>query len=58
MNEFKDLHTKEAKKSFGAFYEGRAIKRGRKVLLHPLGFLLRRIILVYLVMAGPEELIF
>ena len=58
MNEFKDLHTKEAKKSFGAFYEGRDIKRGRKVLFHPLSFLLRRIVLIYLVVAGPEEMVY
>ena len=58
MKEFEVLHRKEAKKRFGAFYEDRAIKRGRKVLLHPFGFLLRRIVLVYLVVAGPEELVF
>ena len=58
MKDFKVLNRKEAKKSFGAFYEDRAIKRGRKVLLHPLSFLLRRIVLVYLVVAGPEELVY
>ena len=58
MKEFQVLHRKEAKKIFGAFYQGRALKCGRKVLLHPLSFLLRRTILVYLVIAGPEELVY
>ena len=58
MRQFKDLKHRTMKQRFGAFYEGRVLRRGRKVLLHPLSFLVRRFVLVYLVVAGPEELIY
>ena len=46
------------KYQFGAFYEGQAIKRGRKVLLYPIIFLARRLFLVYLVVAGTKVFIY
>ena len=42
----------------GAFYEGKAIWRGRKVLVYPLVFIARRLVLIYLVVDGPDELIY
>lgn len=58
MRKFEELAGKEMVQSVGAFYEGKAIKRGRKVLFHPVSFLLRRLILVYLVVGGTDELIY
>ena len=58
MKEFENLQKKEIKQRLGAFYEGKALKRGKKVLFHPVSFLLRRVILVCLVVAGTKELIY
>ena len=55
---FDDLEEKEFKQSFGSFYKGLEIKKGRKVLLYPVSFLVRRFLLVYLFVAGPKELIY
>lgn len=52
------MSNREARESYGAFYEGNNIKLGKKVLLHPLSFILRRLILVYLVVIGTQELIY
>ena len=49
MIRFEYLADKKMLESFGAFYEGRNLKRGRKVLLSPLMFLLRRLGLIFLV---------
>lgn len=46
---FKDNHKKEMKATYGALYRGKAIKRGRKVLLQPISYFLRRLLVVYLV---------
>lgn len=48
----KDLFT-----SFGALYEGLAVKNGRKVLLEPIAFLTRRIFLAILVVFGSKTFI-
>ena len=58
MKEFQNLKSKDLKHKFGAFYKGRAIQKGRKVLTHPMIFLARRLFLVYLIVAGTDELIY
>ena len=58
IREFESLDNKEMKQRFGAFYQGKAIRRGKKVLVYPLIFITRRLVLIYLVVAGPEELIY
>ena len=58
MKEFKVLKSKEMKQSIGAFYEDKDIRRGKKVLLHPMSFLARRLVLVWLVVDGPQDLVF
>ena len=58
MKEFQNLKSKDLKHKFGAFYKGRAIRKGRKVLTHPMIFLARRLFLVYLIVAGTDELIY
>ena len=58
MKEFDSLSDKEMKQQLGAFYEGIDTKRSRKVLLQPLSFYFRRLVLAYLVVAGVEKLIY
>ena len=58
MKDFESLSDREMKQQIGAFYEGIDVKRGKKVLLQPLSFYMRRIVLAYLVVAGFDELIY
>ena len=58
MKDFKSLSDREMKQQIGAFYEGIDVKRGKKVLLQPLSFYMRRIALAYLVVSGFDELIY
>lgn len=58
MQDFDQITSREMKHQFGAFYEGKAIKRGKKVLLHPVLFLARRLFLVVLVVAGTKVFIY
>ena len=54
---FKYLADKTMLDSFGAFYRGMNLKHGRKVLLNPLMFHLKRLGLIFLVYFGPEYFI-
>ena len=58
MIDFDLVLSRDMRHQFGAFYEGKAIKKGRKVLIHPVVFLARRLFLVYLVVAGTDEFIY
>ena len=58
MTGFEKLTDKEMKQQFGAFYEGINVNCGKKVLLQPLSFYMRRIVLALLIVVGREELIF
>ena len=58
MKEFQNLKSKDLRQKFGAFYKGKAIGKGKHVLIQPVIFLARRLFLVYLVVAGTDELVF
>ena len=58
MRHFKDLKSRGMKQAFGTLYQSLDISQGRRVLLHPLSFLIRRLVLAYLVVAGTKVLIY
>ena len=51
------VFSKDHFKRFGALYEGLAVKNGRKVMLEPIAFLIRRIFLAILVVFGSKTFI-
>ena len=52
LKNFSHLKDSQFQSRFGALYETKAIKRGKKTLLQPTSFLLRRVFLVFLIVFG------
>ena len=55
----KDFHlagTKEMKATYGALYEGKAIRKGRKVLWEPIYFIMRRLTMIFVVVYAPGKI--
>ena len=54
FTKFKMIRDKELMEKFGHFYDGIDTKQGKKVLLQPMTFLLRRLFMVYLIVYGTK----
>ena len=55
---FKHVDSEYVKDKYGTFYEGLATKNGKKVLIQPIYFLLRRLYLNFLVMFGSTVFVY
>lgn len=59
MKDFDTIGRPEMIFRFGAFYEGLKIENGRKILLHPIFYLLRRVGMAWIVLQEViEQLVF
>lgn len=54
---FDQIKEKEFSAQFGALYDDLAVKNGKKVLLEPIAFLLRRVFLAFLIIYGTKVFI-
>ena len=55
---FEHIHERHVVQSIGSLYDGLAVERGRVVMLEPITFLLRRLVLAILVINGSEIFFF
>lgn len=51
---FEDIKKAEMRTTYGALYENLATKNGKIVLIQPIAFLARRLLLAFLVVVGSD----
>lgn len=51
---FGSAQTEEMRNNFGSQYDKLDLEKGRIVLIQPVSFLVRRLLMVYLVVFGPK----